>query len=54
MAGGDAWAVYLYNPTGAPQKALLAWGKTDGVVMWRSDSSGHRGARVNGELDIAA
>jgi alpha-mannosidase len=54
MAGGDAWLVYLYNPTGAAQKVLLAWSKPAGVTMHRSDSSGRRGARINSELEIAA
>jgi alpha-mannosidase len=54
MAGGDAWLVYLYNPTGAAQKVLLEWNKAAGVTMHRSDSFGRRGARINGELEIAA
>jgi len=54
IAGSEAWLVYLYNPSGTAQKAVLAWGNADAVVVSRSDSSGRRGARINAELEIAA
>jgi hypothetical protein len=54
IAAGEAWLVCLYNPTGAAQKTLLAWSKAAGITMHRSDSSGRRGATINGELAIAA
>lgn len=54
LAGGKAWLVCLCNPTGTAQDAALDWHQPQAVTMHLSDPSGHIGARIGGDLKIAA
>ncbi|MBZ5497398.1 MAG: hypothetical protein LAP85_13435 [Acidobacteriia bacterium] len=53
LAGGQAWLIYLYNPTATAQGATLEWNRTPAVTIRLSDSAGKAGAKVSGNLKIA-
>lgn len=54
LPGGNAWLICLYNPTGTDQIAALDWNPTSAVTISSSASSGHAGAKISGEIKIAA
>jgi alpha-mannosidase len=54
LPGGEAWLICLYNPTDTSQNASLNWNPSSAVTISSSDSSGHVGARISGDIKVAA
>jgi hypothetical protein len=54
LAGAKAWLLCLYNPSATAQDAVLDWNQPPAAIMHLSDPAGHIGARVLGNLRIAA
>jgi alpha-mannosidase len=54
LPGGNAWLICLYNPTGTDQNAILDWDPLSAVTISSSDSWARAGAKISGEIKIAA